>query len=153
MHILLSEIHNYKLLHVKTYLVKVWAVLIENGVIIVSASQWAEIGVEYVRASSVEKRLQVNLKENICFAQSLFEPHPICQITLLSFWFLYLTQFGTKPNGVGEITKLFSTTGVKTLPWLGAYTISLNHCKCLNSWVSTLPTWILTCPYYWFLPF
>ena len=72
-------------MHVKTYLVKVCAILIEDWVIIVSASHWAEVGIEYVRASSVEKRLQVNLRESdlfsiyltqilVCLFRSLFDP-------------------------------------------------------------------------------
>ena len=124
---------------VKKYLVKVCAVLIEDGVVIVSASHWAEVGIEYVRASSVEKRLQVNLRESDFFSLYLTQilviffglyltqfltpanlPHYID-----AFWILYLTQFGTESDGVGEITKLFSTTGVKALPWLWAWTISI----------------------------
>ena len=41
------------------------------------------------------------------------------------FSLLYLTQFGTEPNGMGEKTKLLSTTGVKSLPCFGAWTIHL----------------------------
>ena len=48
-------------------------------------------------------------------------PPSLSQIAWTTFNFFYLPDFGTEPNGVGEITKLFSTTGVKALPSLWAW--------------------------------